>query len=127
MSNLTPAQVQHFLDHLTAPQLVQLTKELEKKWGVSATPTIQSSQPAPEDAPLPPVEKTEFTVVLTLVPPAAKMATIKELRVLTGLGLKEAKDMAERAPTTIKEDVPKEEAEKMQKALETAGAKVELK
>lgn len=111
---------------LTGPQLVALTKELEKRWGVSATP-IQPTGALPTAPTVEtPPEQTEFSVVLEDAGPT-RIAVIKELRTLTGLGLKEAKDLVESLPTTpktVKEGVSKEEAEGIRAQLAQAGARV---
>ena len=101
------------LSSLTVLEAAELAKLLEEKWGVSA-------------AAAPAEEKTEFTVVLAAAGDK-KIEVIKEVRALTGLGLKEAKDLVEGAPKPVKEGVPKDEAEKVKAQLEKAGAKVELK
>lgn len=112
------------LSALTVLQLSELSKNLEEKWGVSAA----SFAPAPAaGAAAPAAEvKDEFEVVLAEIG-ASKISVIKEVRAITGLGLKEAKDLVESAPKAIKSDVPKADAEEMKKKLEAAGAKVELK
>jgi large subunit ribosomal protein L7/L12 len=111
------------LGQLTGPQLVALTKELEKRWGVSATPTQPTGVlPTVPVAEAPP-EQTEFSVVLEDAG-ATRITVIKEVRAVTGLGLKEAKDLVESLPKTIKEGIPKEEAEGIQAQLTQAGARV---
>ena len=102
-----------------------LAKMLEEKWGVSAAAAVAVAA-APGAAAAAVEEKTEFTVVLTAIG-EKKIEVIKEVRALTGLGLKEAKDLVEGAPKPVKEGVTKEEAEKVKAQLEKAGAKVELK
>ena len=125
MSNITKDQVIEWLSGQSIIELAGLVKELETKWGVSAAaavatgPTVAAAAPAAE-------EKTEFTVVL-LEAGANKIGAIKEVRAITGLGLKEAKDLVEGAPKSVKEGVNKAEAEEIKKKLEAAGAKVELK
>ena len=101
---------------------------LEEKWGVSAAAAVAvAAAPAAGGAAAAPVEeKTEFTVVLAAAGDK-KIEVIKEVRAITGLGLKEAKDLVEGAPKTVKEGVSKEESEKLKKQLEAVGAKVELK
>jgi large subunit ribosomal protein L7/L12 len=112
------------LSALTVIEAAELSKLLEDKWGVSAAaPVAAASAAAPAAAA---EEKTEFTVVLT-ESGANKINVIKEVRAVTGLGLKEAKDLVEGAPKNVKEGVSKEEAEKIKKLLVDAGAKVELK
>jgi large subunit ribosomal protein L7/L12 len=114
------------LSKLTVLEAADLAKMLEEKWGVSAAAAVAVAA-APGGAAAAPVEeKTEFTVVLTAIGDK-KIEVIKEVRALTGLGLKEAKDLVEGAPKPVKEDVTKDEAEKVKAQLEKAGAKVELK
>ena len=114
-----------FLSKMPVIELAEMIKTLEEKWGVSAAaPAAAAAGPAVAAAPT--EEKTEFTVVL-LDSGANKINVIKEVRALTGLGLKEAKDLVDGAPKNVKEGVNKEESQKMKAALEKAGAKVELK
>jgi large subunit ribosomal protein L7/L12 len=114
------------LSKLTVLEAADLAKMLEEKWGVSAAAAVAVAA-APGGAAAAPVEeKTEFTVVLTAIGDK-KIEVIKEVRALTGLGLKEAKDLVEGAPKPVKEGVTKDEAEKVKAQLEKAGAKVELK
>jgi len=113
------------LSSLTVLEAAELAKLLEEKWGVSAAAAVAVAGPAAAAA-APVEEKTEFTVVLAAVG-EKKIEVIKEVRALTGLGLKEAKDLVEGAPKAVKEGVNKEEAEKVKAQLEKAGAKVELK
>jgi len=114
------------LSALTVLEAADLAKLLEEKWGVSAAaPVAAAAAPAAAGA-APAAEKTEFTVVLTDAGDK-KINVIKEVRAITGLGLKEAKDLVEGAPKEVKADVPKDEAAKIKKQLEDAGAKVELK
>ncbi len=113
------------LSSLTVLEAADLAKLLEEKWGVSAAaPAAAAAAPAAVAAPV--AEKTEFTVVLTEAGDK-KINVIKEIRAITGLGLKEAKDLVEAAPKEVKADVNKDEAAKIKKQLEDAGAKVELK
>ena len=114
------------LSSLTVLEAAELSKLLEEKWGVSAAaPVAVAAAPAAAgDAPA--EEKSEFDLVLSEAG-SNKIAVIKEVRTITGLGLKEAKDLVEGAPKPLKQGVKKEEADAMKKALETAGAKVELK
>ena len=112
------------LSKLTVLEAADLAKMLEEKWGVSAAAAVAVAGPAAAAAVV--EEKTEFTVVLAAVGDK-KIEVIKEVRALTGLGLKEAKDLVEGAPKPVKEGVNKEEAEKVKAQLEKAGAKVELK
>jgi len=114
------------LSSLTVLEAAELAKLLEDKWGVSAAaPAAAAATPAAAAA-APAAEKTEFTVVLTEAGDK-KINVIKEIRAITGLGLKEAKDLVEAAPKEVKADVSKDEAAKIKKQLEDAGAKVELK
>ena len=113
------------LSGLTVLEAAELAKLLEEKWGVSAAAAVAVAGPAAAAA-APAEEKTEFTVVL-LEAGANKIGAIKEVRAITGLGLKEAKDLVEGAPKPVKEGVNKAEAEEIMKKLEAAGAKVELK
>jgi large subunit ribosomal protein L7/L12 len=113
------------LSKLTVLEAADLAKLLEEKWGVSAAAAVAVAA-APGAAAAPVEEKTEFTVVLTAIG-EKKIEVIKEVRALTGLGLKEAKDLVEGAPKPVKEGVNKDEAEKVKAQLEKAGAKVELK
>ena len=115
------------LSGLTVIEAAELSKMLEEKWGVSAAaPVAVAAAPAAGGAAAPAAEKTEFTVVLTDAGDK-KINVIKEVRAITGLGLKEAKDLVEGAPKEVKADVSKDEAAKIKKQLEDAGAKVELK
>ena len=121
------AELQKIVDELsklTILEASELTKMLEEKWGVSAAAAVAVAGPAAAAAPV--EEKTEFTVVLTAAG-EKKIEVIKEVRALTGLGLKEAKDLVEGAPKTVKEGVNKDEANKIKATLEKVGAKVELK
>src|SRR5712672_1883276 len=113
------------LSSLTVLEAAELAKMLEEKWGVSAAAAVAVAA-APGAAAAPVEEKTEFTVVLAAAGDK-KIEVIKEVRALTGLGLKEAKDLVEGAPKAVKEGVSKDEAEKVKAVLEKAGAKVELK
>jgi large subunit ribosomal protein L7/L12 len=113
------------LSSLTVLEAAELAKMLEEKWGVSAAAAV--SVAAGPAAAAPAVEEqTEFTVMLAAIGDK-KIEVIKEVRAITGLGLKEAKDLVEAAPKAVKESVTKEEAEKLKGQLEKAGAKVELK
>ena len=127
MSNITKDQVIEWLSSQSVIDLAALVKDLEGKWGVSAAaaagPAVAAAAgPAAAAA----EEKTEFTVVL-LEAGANKIGAIKEVRAITGLGLKEAKDLVEGAPKSVKDGANKAEAEEIKKKLEAAGAKVELK
>ena len=114
------------LSGLTVLEAAELAKLLEDKWGVSAAAPVAAAAAAPVAAAAAAIEKTEFTVVLAAVGDK-KINVIKEIRAITGLGLKEAKDLVEAAPKEVKADVSKDEAAKLKKQLEDAGAKVELK
>jgi large subunit ribosomal protein L7/L12 len=124
------ANLQHLVDELsklTVLEAAELSKLLEEKWGVSAAAPVAVAAASGAAAAAPAAaEKTEFTVVLTSAGDK-KINVIKEVRAITGLGLKEAKDLVEAAPKEVKADVGKDEAEKIKKQLEDAGAKVELK
>ena len=113
------------LSKLTVVEAAELSKKLEEAWGVSAAAPV-AAVAAASAAAAPAVEQTEFTVVL-LEAGEKKINVIKEVRAITGLGLKEAKDLVEAAPKEVKADVNKAEAEEIKKKLEAAGAKVELK
>ena len=128
MSNITKDQVIDWLSSQTVLEVAALVKDLETKWGVSAAaPVAAAAAAAPGAAAAAPAEeKTEFTVVLVAAG-ENKIGAIKEVRAITGLGLKEAKDLVEGAPKPVKEGVNKAEAEDIKKKLEAAGAKVELK
>jgi large subunit ribosomal protein L7/L12 len=115
------------LSSLTVLEAAELAKLLETKWGVSAAAAVAVAAAPGAAAAAAPVEaQTEFTVMLTAIGDK-KIEVIKEVRAITALGLKEAKDLVEGAPKAVKEGVTKEEAEKIKAALEKAGAKVELK
>jgi large subunit ribosomal protein L7/L12 len=114
------------LSSLTVLEAAELAKLLEEKWGVSAAAAVAVAAAPGAAAAAPIEEKTEFTVVLAAVGDK-KIEVIKEVRAITSLGLKEAKDLVEGAPKPVKEGVSKEEAEKIKAALEKVGAKVELK
>jgi large subunit ribosomal protein L7/L12 len=125
MANLQ--QLVDELSKLTVLEAAELSKLLEEKWGVSAAaPVAMAAAPGAGAAAPAAAEKTEFTVVLASAGDK-KINVIKEVRAITGLGLKEAKDLVEAAPKEVKADVSKDEAEKIKKQLEDAGAKVELK
>src|ERR1700681_1592545 len=113
------------LSSLTVLEAAELATLLEGKWGVSAAAAAAVAA-GPASAAAPVEEKTEFTVML-MAAGAKKIEVIKEVRAITGLGLKEAKDLVERAPKAVKESVNKDESEKIKAQLEKAGAKVELK
>ena len=128
MSEITKEQVVDYLSNLPVIQIAELIKTLEDKWGVKAAPVAVAAVgggggAAPAAAA---EEKTEFTVELKEVPADKKIAAIKVVREITGLGLKEAKDLVDGAPKPIKEGLSKEEAETLKKKLEAEGATVEL-
>ena len=115
------------LSSLTVLEAAELAKLLEEKWGVSAAAAVAVAGPAGGGAAAAPVEeKTEFTVVLAAIG-EKKIEVIKEVRAITGLGLKEAKDLVDASPKAVKEGVSREEADKIKAALEEVGAKVEIK
>ena len=114
------------LSKLTVVEAAELSKQLEEKWGVTAAAAVVPAPAAGVAGAAPVEEKDEFTIMLTSAG-EKKINVIKEVRAITGLGLKEAKDMVEGAPKTLKEGAKKEEAEAMKTQLEAAGAKVELK
>ena len=122
------ADLQNLVDQLstlTVLEAAELSKMLEEKWGVSAAAPVAAAA-APVAAAAAAIEQTEFTVILAAAGDQ-KINVIKEVRAITGLGLKEAKDLVEGAPKPVKEGVNKEEAEKIKKVLEDNGAKVEVK
>ena len=113
---------------LTLVEVVELIADMEKKFGVTAAaPVAMAAAPGAAAAAAPVEEKTEFTVVLKEYPADKKVTVIKVIREITGLGLKEAKDLVEGVPATVKEGVNKADSEKIKKSLEEAGAKVEVK
>jgi large subunit ribosomal protein L7/L12 len=129
MADVTKDQVVDFLSKMSVLDLAGLTKELEEKWGVKAAPVAVAAAPgaaAGGGAAAPAAEQTEFTVVLTDAG-ANKIGVIKAVREVTNLGLKEAKDMVDGAPKTVKEGVSKADAENIKKKLVEAGAKVDVK
>ena len=129
MSNITKEQVIEWLSSQSVLEIAGLVKDLEAKWGVSAAaPVAVAAAPAAAAAAAAPAAEaqTEFTIILKEAG-ANKIGVIKEVRAITGLGLKEAKDLVEGAPKSVKENAPKAEAEEIKKKLEAAGASVELK
>ena len=128
MANITKDQVIEFISNMSVLEMSELVKEMEDKFGVSAAAAAVAAPAAAGigDAAAPAEEKTEFDVILTSIG-EKKINVIKEVRGITGLGLKEAKEAVESAPKAIKEGVSKEEAEEVKKKLEEAGASVELK
>ncbi len=125
MADITTDQIVERLDGMTLLEVNELVKKIEEKFGVSATPVAGAAAPAGAAA-APAEEKTEFTVFLKEVPADKKIAVIKEVRAITGLGLKEAKDLVEAAPKAVVVDVNKEDADKFKKQLDATGATVEL-
>ena len=126
MSNITKDQVIEWLSAQSVLEVAALVKDLEAKWGVSAAAPVAVAAAAGGGAAAPAEEKTTFDVILK-AKGATPINVIKEVRAITGLGLKEAKDLVEGAPKPVKENAPKAEAEDIKKKLEAAGAKVELK
>ena len=126
MSNITKDQVIEWLSAQPVLDLAALVKDLKEKCGVSAAAAVVAASPGAGAGAAAAEEKTEFDVILADAG-ANKIGVIKEVRAITGLGLKEAKDLVEGAPKTVKEAAPKDEAEETKKKLEAAGAKVELK
>jgi len=124
MSSVSKEQVVSFIENMSVLDLSKLVKELEEKFGVSAAAPVSVMGAAAGGAAA--AEQTEFTVMLTAAGDQ-KINVIKEVRAITGLGLKEAKDLVEGAPKAVKEGVSKKDGEEMKKKLEAAGAKVELK
>ena len=120
------AKIVEDLSKLTVLEAAELSKMLEEKWGVSAAAPVAAMAAGGGAAAAPVEEQTEFTVML-LEAGAQKINVIKEVRAITGLGLKEAKDLVEGAPKAVKESVSKDEGAKLKAQLEAAGAKVELK
>ena len=128
MADVTKEQVVDFLSKMSVLDLAALTKELEDKWGVKAAPVAVAAAPgaAAGAAAAPAAEQTEFTIVLADAG-ANKIGVIKAVREVTNLGLKEAKDLVDGAPKTVKEGVSKADAETIKKKLTEAGAKVDVK
>ena len=123
----TKEDVVSFIDNMTVLEMSEFVKELEDKYGVTAAaPAVAVAAPAAGGGDAAAEEKTEFDVVLTAVGDK-KIQVIKEIRTITGLGLKDAKDLVEAAPKAIKEGVKKEEAEEIKKKVEEAGGTVEVK
>ena len=128
MAEISKEQVVDFLSNMPVIQLAEMIKTLEDKWGVKAAPVAVAGVAGPAAAAAPAAEeKTEFAIELKEAPADKKIAVIKVVREITGLGLKEAKDLVDGAPKQLKDGVAKAEAEEMKKKLEEAGAKVELK
>jgi large subunit ribosomal protein L7/L12 len=128
MADITKDQVVDFLSNMPVIQLAEMIKTLEDKWGVKAAPVAVAGVAGPAAAPVAAAEeKTEFAIELKAAPADKKIAIIKVVREITGLGLKEAKDLVDGAPKQLKDGVNKDEAAEMKKKLEEAGAQVELK
>lgn len=127
-ASITKEDVIEFVANMSVLELSELIKEMEEKFGVSAAAPVamMAAGPAEGAAGAPAEEKTEFDVIITAVGDK-KIAVIKEVRAITGLGLKDAKALVDEVPKAVKEGVPKEEADKIQSQLEEAGAQVEVK
>lgn len=126
MASITKDQVIDFIANMSVLEMSELVKEMEEKFGVSAAAAVAAPAAAGAAAEAPAEEKTEFDVILTSFG-EKKINVIKEVRSITGLGLKEAKEAVEAAPKAIREGVSKEEAEEVKKKLEEAGASAEIK
>lgn len=126
MSDITKDQVIEFLSGMSVLEISQLVKELEDKWGVTAAAPVAAVAAPVAGGEAAVEEKTEFDVILADFG-SNKIAVIKEIRGITGLGLKDAKDLVEGAPKPVKEGCTKDEADKLKEQLEKAGAKVEIK
>ncbi len=126
MADINQEQVIEYLSSLTVMDLVKLTESLEEKWGVKAAPVAVAGAVGPAPEAEAKEEQTEFTVVLK-AHGAQKIQTIKAVREITGLGLKDAKDLVDSAPKEIKENVSKAECEEVAEKLKAAGAEVEIK
>ncbi|MBX7245817.1 MAG: 50S ribosomal protein L7/L12 [Candidatus Sumerlaeaceae bacterium] len=129
MAAISADQIIEAIDSMTILEVNDLVKKIEEKYGVSAAPVAVAAGPAAGGgaAAAPAEEQTEFTVILKEAPADKKIAIIKEVRAITGLGLKEAKDLVEAAPKEVAKDVNKDDAGKFAKQLEAAGAKAEIK
>lgn len=128
MAELTKEDIINYISNMTVMELSDLVKELEEKFGVSAAAPMAMMMPGAGTAPAEQKEEeqTEFTVTLTAIGDQ-KIQVIKEVRALTGLGLKEAKELVDNSPKPVKEHISKEEADKIKEALEKVGATVEIK
>jgi large subunit ribosomal protein L7/L12 len=128
MAELTKEDVINYISNMTVMELSDLVKELEEKFGVSAAAPMAMMMPGagPAQAEQKEEEQTEFTVTLTAIGDQ-KIQVIKEVRALTGLGLKEAKELVDNSPKPVKEHISKEEADKIKEALEKVGATIEIK
>ena len=124
MANLEDVFAQ--INELKPMEIAELIKKMEESWGVSAAPAAVAMVGPAAGGEAAAEEQTEFNVILTAIGDK-KIQVIKEVRALTGLGLKEAKDLVEGAPTAVKEGVPKDEAEKIKSQIETAGGQAEIK
>ena len=125
---MTKEEIMQAIEEMTVLELSELVKAMEEKFGVSAAaPVAVAAAPAAGAAPAGEEEASEVNVILASVPADKKIAVLKEVRAITGLGLKEAKDLVDGAPKAIKENVKKEDAEAIKKQLEAAGATVEIK
>jgi len=125
--SVTIDQIVEKIESMTLLEVNELVKKIEDKFGVSAAPVAVAAGPAAGAAAAPAEAQTEFTVWLKEAPADKKINIIKEVRTITGLGLKEAKDLVEAAPKEVAKDVNKEDADKFAKQLEAAGAKAEIK
>ena len=123
---ITKEDVIEFVANMSVLELSELVKEMEEKFGVSAAAPVAMVGPGPAQEAAAAEEKTEFDVIIT-APGDKKIAVIKEVRAITGLGLKDAKALVDEVPKAVKEGVAKDEAEKIQAQLEEAGAQVEVK
>ena len=126
MADITKADVVEFIANMTVLELSELVKEMEEKFGVSAAAPVAMVAAASADVAAPAAEQTEFTAKTTGFGDK-KIQVIKEVRAVTGLGLKEAKDLVDGVPKPIKEGIPKDEAEKIKATIEEAGGQVEIK
>ncbi len=126
MADVTKDDVIEFIANMSVLELSELVKEMEEKFGVSAAAPVAVAGVAVADAGAAAEEKTEFDVIMTTFGDK-KIQVIKEIRAITGLGLKEAKALVEGVPTPVKEGIAKEDAEKIKEKLEAAGAQVEIK
>ena len=124
---LTNEDIINAVSEMSVMQIVELIKAMEEKFGVSAAAPVAAATAGPAAAAAPVEEKTEFTVTLKEYPADKKVTVIKVVREVTGLGLKEAKDLVEGVPSVVKDSVNKADSEKIKKSLEDAGAKVEVK
>jgi large subunit ribosomal protein L7/L12 len=126
MADITKENVIEFIANMTVLELSELIKEMEEKFGVSAAAPVAVAAAVPGEAAAPAEEKTEFDVILTTFGDK-KIQVIKEVRAITGLGLKDAKTLVDEVPKPVKEGISKEDAEKIKAQLEEAGAQVEIK